>query len=141
MGYLVACGTLSLMFGLLLVASPGLLGVLGGFCNHLLFYLDKKLWPIRFLVGAILIVVGAWKLYVIMDYELWQVWHLHVTWFVSILFGIFFLAFPVFLKRFSDFSDLVILSTDKVVMGARKLVGIVLIIVSVYIFYGAYYIR
>jgi hypothetical protein len=88
-----------------------------------------------------LIVVGAWKLYVIINYELGHLWHMHVSWSISILFGILFLLFPAFLKGFSDFSDRVILSTDKVVMGARKLVGIVLIMVSVYIFYGAYYIR
>lgn len=137
--YLFICAAVSFLFGFFLLLSPGILGLLGAFCNKIILTIDEKLWRFRIALGIILIVIAAWKLYVIVNYELWDVWHIHVPWVVSIIFGLLFLLFPFILKRFSEISNQTVLSTDELVMAGRKIVGIIFIIISLYIFYGAYY--
>ncbi|KPJ69879.1 hypothetical protein AMJ44_02120 [candidate division WOR-1 bacterium DG_54_3] len=136
MEYLIAAGTISLLFGLLLLFAPIFLGNLGAICNRVLIYLDEKLEPVKVWIGITLIIVGGWLLYVSANYP--EVYYLPTFWIICFVFGLLFLFFPHWLSWLSNISNRVIFSTDEVVMGARKLVGIVLLIIGIYIFYMVY---
>jgi len=56
-------------------------------------------------------------------------------------FGLLFLFFSNWLAWLSNVSNKVIFSTDDVVIGSRKIVGVVLLIASFYIIYAAYIIK
>ena len=54
---------------------------------------------------------------------------------VAIAFGLLLLFFPGWLSWLSKASNAVLFSTDDLVSGARKTFGVILIIISFYIFY------
>ena len=68
-----------------------------------------------------------------------SLWYLNIVAFIALFFGLLFLFFPNGLKFLSDISNTMLVSTDDMVMGARKTIGVLLIILSIYIFYAAYY--
>ena len=139
MEYLIASGSIALVFGLLLLFAPVFLGSFGALCNRVLMYLDEKLEPIKVWIGLFLLIVGGWVLYISANYP--ELGYLVAVWMICFIFGLLFLFFSNWLSWLSTISNRVIFTTDEVVMGARKLVGIVLLIISIYIFYMAYTIR
>lgn len=136
MSYLLTVAIVTLVFGLILLFSPGFLKRLGDICNRVILYLDNKLEPFKVWVGLVLIAVGAWLLYVVVQYP--ELNYLSSIWIISMAFGLLFLFFPNWLSWLSKVSNKVVFSTDDVVIGARKIIGVVLLIICVYIFYGAY---
>ena len=139
MGYLVLLGLVILFFALFLLFMPNFLGKLGGLCNRVILYLDEKLQPIKVWIGLLLVAVGGWLLYVVANYP--ELWYLTAVWMICMLFGLLFLVLPNWLSWLSNLSNKIILSTDEVVMGSRKIIGIVLLIISIYVFYAAYAVR
>jgi hypothetical protein len=131
--YLIVAGIVALFFGISLLLSPSLLGGLGAVCNRAILFLDEKLEPVKKWVGVLLLAVGAWLLYVVITYP--ELGYLTALWLVCFIFGLLFLFFSSWLSWLSNVSNRVIFSTDDVVMGSRKIVGIVLLIVGIYIFY------
>ncbi|MFH1347492.1 MAG: hypothetical protein ABIH22_02270 [Candidatus Margulisiibacteriota bacterium] len=136
MGYLLTFAIVTLVFGLILLFTPNFLMRLGDICNRVILYLDNLLAPFKVWVGLILLVAGAWILYVVIRYP--EITNLDAVWVISLAFGLLYLFFPNWLSWLSQVSNKIIFSTDDVVIGARKIVGVVLLIVSIYIFYGAY---
>ena len=139
MEYLIASGAVSLLFGLFLLFAPIFLGKLGEICNRVLLYLDEILEPIKVWAGLLLLIIGGWVLYVSANYP--EIVHLPPVWIICLAFGLLFLFMPNWLAWLSTVSNKVIFSTDEVVMGSRKIVGIVLLIIGIYIYYMLYTIR
>lgn len=139
MGYLLALALISLVFGLILLFMPNLLMRLGEVCNKIILFLDEKLQPVRIWVGIVLILIGGWLLYVAIQYP--ELSYLNAVWLICLGFGLLFLFFSNWLTWLSNVSNKVIFSTDDVVIGSRKIVGVVLLIASFYILYSAYVIK
>ncbi|MFC1568457.1 hypothetical protein ACFL37_02020 [Candidatus Margulisiibacteriota bacterium] len=136
MTYLLVSGIVSLLFGALFLLSPALLGSLGQALNRVIMFLDQKLESLKLWIGLLLLAVGAWLLYVVANYA--ELAYLTPVWIVCLAFGLLFLFFPQWLAWLSNVSNRVVFSTDDVVMGSRKIFGIILLIFSIYIFYGLF---
>jgi hypothetical protein len=104
--------------------------------NRVVFFLDKKLAAMKKWIGLVLLLIGAWVLYVAVGYP--EAVSLTPVWIVCLTFGFLFLFFGDWLTWLSNLSNQIVLSTDEAVMGARKIIGIILIIFSIYIFYASY---
>ncbi|HTY13493.1 MAG TPA: hypothetical protein VMD02_04835 [Candidatus Omnitrophota bacterium] len=138
MAYLLFTGLLSLLFGILFLFSPEVISTVGNFCNKTVVVLDDFIAPVKMLVGLLLVAASAWMLWMVFPYG--DLWYVHLVAYIIMFFGLLFVFFPGALKSVSDFANRVLLSTDDLVMGARKMIGILFIILSVYIFYSAFYI-
>ncbi|MEE8637516.1 MAG: hypothetical protein V3T21_00565 [Candidatus Margulisiibacteriota bacterium] len=139
MGYLFALGSIILVFAVILLFAAKFLGKLGEVCNRVVLYLDEKLQPIKVWIGLLLIAVGGWLLYVVANYP--ELGYLTSIWIICLLFGLLFLVLPNWLSWLSNLSNKIIFSTDEVVMGSRNIIGIVVLIISIYVFYAAYAVR
>jgi hypothetical protein len=137
MTYMVFAGLVSLFFGLLFLLSPEVLTKLGKACNKTLVVIDHTIDPVKAIVGVIFLLLGAWILWMVFPYG--ELWYLNLIAALSLFFGLLFMFYPSGLKFLSDVSNTILLSTDDVVMGARKTIGVMLIILSIYIFYASYY--
>jgi hypothetical protein len=135
MAYLWICAIVSLVFGLLFIASPAILGALGSIFNAALFTLNGWLMRYRFWLGLLLVVVGAWLFYIGLQYP---EWYITTAWVVAIVFGLLFLFLPNWLTWLSNASDSVLLSTDNLAMGWRRIIGIALVVAGIYIVYALY---
>jgi len=135
--WLIFSGIVALLFGLLFV-SDGLLGKIGAVGNQIIAPLDEILYKGRMFVGLILVAAGLWIAYVAANYT-GLAW-LNVVWIIAVFFGLLFLFLsPMadgFIKSFDSGAF-----TDELVLGSRKVVGIILVIVSLWIFYSAYLVR
>ncbi len=138
MALLLTCGIISLVFGLLLLASPAILGSLGAICNAVLLTLNGWLMRFRLGIGWALLALGAWMLYVAAQYPSG---YLTAAWVITVGFGLLFTFFPGWLTYLSKVSNAVLLSTDELVMGSRRVVGVVVLIISFYIFYAVLLVR
>jgi hypothetical protein len=136
MEYLWLSAIVGLVFGLLLLVSPSVLGALGSVFNSALFTLNGWTLRYRMWLGLVLLVIGAWVFYVGLQYP---DPYIATTWIVAVVFGLLFLFLPGWLKWLSGAADAVFLSTDELVMGWRRVVGIVLVVASAYILYGIFY--
>jgi len=139
MGYLITIGVIVLVFGLSLLFTPNALGKIGEISNRIILYLDEKLQPAKLWIGLVLIAVAAWLLYVVAKYP--ELNYLNAVWIISLFFGLLFVFLPNWLAALSNVSNRIVFSTDEVVMGSRKIFGIILLIISIYIFYAAYAVR
>jgi hypothetical protein len=133
MTYLLACALISLLFSLLLLGAPKLLGSLGDLSNKTIVVFDGWLMGLRLWIGLVLLVLGGWMMYVSVNYP---DPFLTAAWLLTVGFGFLFLLFPGWLKWLSSVSNVVLLSTDDLIMGTRRIVGIVLLVVSLYMFYA-----
>ncbi|MFA5113643.1 MAG: hypothetical protein WC529_05030 [Candidatus Margulisiibacteriota bacterium] len=136
MEYLWVCGLTSLVFGLLLLLNPSVLGTLGSVLNKVLFTVNGWTFNYRVWIGLGLLAIGAWMMYVGLSYP---DPYITAAWVVTITFGLLFLVLPNWLKWLSSVSNIMLLSTDELVMGARRLIGVLMLIISLYIFYGIFY--
>ncbi len=135
MDYLWFCALVSLVFGLLFLASPDVLGALGTVCNAALFVLNGQTMRFRVWIGIILLIIAAWVFYVGLQLP---VWYLTVTWLVALAFGLLYLFLPEWLSWLSKASNAMLLSTDELMIGWRRVIGVVLVVASVYMFYGIF---
>ena len=138
MSYLLTCALISLFFALLLLGAPKLLGALGDWANKTLGVFDGWLLGFRLWIGLGLLVLGGWMMYVSVNYPNP---FLTAVWLLTVAFGLLFLLFPGWLKWLSTVSNVVLLSTDDLILGTRRIVGIVLLIVSLYMFYALTLVR
>jgi len=135
MDYLWFCALVSLVFGLLFLASPQALGTLGEVFNAALFVLNGQTMRFRVWIGIAFLVIAAWFFYVGLGTP---AWYLTVCWIVTLAFGLLYLLLPGWLSWLSKASNALLLSTDELALGWRRVIGIALIVASVYIFYGIY---
>jgi hypothetical protein len=135
MEYLLVCGIVSLVFALMLLLGPALLGSLGSVLNAVIFTVNGWTLKYRIWIGLVLLVIGGWIMVVGLNYP---APYITAAWLVTIAFGLLFLVLPNWLKWLSGISNILLLSTDELVMGARSLIGVVMLVISLYIFYGLY---
>ena len=110
--------------------------MLDAFFNRPLIYLDQKLRSARILSGLGLVMVGGWLIWVVFSYP--QLLYLNIIGIILVLFGMFYLFLPGWLDRISEIMNRSLLSPDEIVIGVRKSLGIIFIIIAIYIFYSAY---
>ncbi len=135
MVYLWFCAIVSLVFGLLFLSSPELLGSWGKVLNAALFALNGQTVRYRFWIGLVLLVISVWVFYVGLQTA---AWYLTATWIVALVFALLYLLVPHWLSWLSKASNAVLLSTDELAIGGRKVIGILLLIAAAYIFYGIF---
>jgi len=136
MGWLVTAELISLLAGVLLLIADKKLHTLGEFLNKPLFYFDNLINGIKIPAGIALVLVGGWIISVAFQYP--ALWALGVAGAVLLLLGLLYLFFPVWLVSLSSISNQLLFSTDDFVMGARKSIGIILIVCALYIFFAVY---
>lgn len=137
MEYLISAAILSLLFGMLFLMSPEILGKWGEIGNRTIMVLDEKLSSLHLVIGLMLLILGGFIIWAILPYG--ALWYLHSIGIISLFFGILYLAAPKGLKTLSTIFNVVLLSTDEVVLAARKTAGITLLAAGIYILYSVYY--
>lgn len=137
MEYLILAAIVSLLFGILFLMSPETLGKWGEAGNRTIMVIDEKLSSIRLLTGLALLILGGFIIWAVAPYG--ALWYLHLIGIISIFFGILYLAAPDGLKMLSTIFNVVLLSTDEVVLAVRKTIGIILLVAGAYILYSVYY--
>jgi hypothetical protein len=135
MEWLITSGIVSLLAGLFLLAGERFRR-LGDLLNKPVAYIDSALGAARIPVGIVLVIAGGWVISVAFSYPV--LWYLHVIGIAVLFFGLLYLFLPQWLAVFSQAADRILFTADEVVLGARKGVGVVLIVVAIYIFYVAY---
>ena len=135
MSYLFFCALVSLIFGLLFLVSPEVLGTMGSVFNAGLFTLDSLIMRYRLWLGIVLLAIAAWIFYVGLQFA---VWYIIASWMVALGFGLLFLFLPGWLPWLSKASNAMLVSTDEIILGWRRVIGIGLIVSSIYIFYGIF---
>ena len=133
MVYLVIAGLVALVFGLILIIAPDNLKEFCKICDHIIMVIDEKIEPHKLWVGTALIVSSAILFYVTRHSALF-----HPLWIVALFFGLLYLIFPDWLIKLSEKADRVILPTDEYVLGASKVVGSILVMASLIIFFSAF---
>ncbi|MEE8637517.1 MAG: hypothetical protein V3T21_00570 [Candidatus Margulisiibacteriota bacterium] len=136
MVWLITIGVVLLIFGALFIFSREMLLAIGEFLNKPVGYIDKGFRAYRMLVGIVLVIIGGWVISVAFSYP--ELWYLHIIGVVVLFFGLLYLFLPGWLDWLSKVLDQILLSTDEAVIGARKSLGIILIVVAIYVFYSAY---
>ena len=135
MSYLLFCALVGLCFGLLFLISPAVLGKLGAMLNVVLFTLNGQTLRYRFWIGIVLLAIAAWIFYVGLQFP---VWYMVALWMVPLIFGLLFLFLPGWLTWMSKASNAMLLPTDELAIGWRRVIGIALIVAGLYILYGIF---
>jgi hypothetical protein len=135
MSYLLFCALVSLIFGLLFLASPEVLGTMGTVFNAGLYTLDSGIMRYRVWLGIILLAVGAWIFYIGLQFT---AWYIVFSWIVALAFGLLFLLLPGWLTWLSKASNALLVSTDELALGWRRVIGVALVVAGIYIFYGIF---
>ena len=135
MSYLLFCALVSLIFGLLFLVSPAVLGRLGTVLNLVLFTLNGQTLRYRIWIGIVFLAIAAWVFYVGLQAP---GWYMVALWIVPLVFGLLFLFLPGWLSWMSKASNAMLLPTDELAIGWRRLIGILLIVAGLYILYGIF---
>ncbi len=136
MGWLVTAELVSLLAGVLLLMADKKVHKLGEFLNKPFVYLDNFVNSVKIPAGILLVLFGGWFFSVSIKYP--SLWLLGVVGIVLLLFGFLYLFLPGWLGSLSKISNQLLFSTDDFVMGARKSIGVILIICALYIFFAVY---
>jgi len=137
MEYLIFAGLVSFLFGLLFLISPEVLMKMGAVSNRTIMVLDEKISPVKSIVGIVLILAGVFMVWSVYPYN--DLWYVTIIAVISLFFGFLFVFFPNGLKFLSDACNMILISPeDELIMGARKTIGILLVILSIYLFYVYY---
>jgi hypothetical protein len=136
MGWLVIAELASLLTGLLLLLADKNFHRVSALLNKPIFYLDGLINSVKLPAGIMLVICGGWLISVALGH--FSLWFLGALGAVLVLFGLLYLFLPNWLGPLSKISDKFIFSTDDFVLGARKSIGIILIVCALYIFFAAY---
>jgi hypothetical protein len=131
---------IAFLSGLVLLLTPRLFKRFCIYCDRIVFTIDHKIKAYRTSSSIVLIMIAGWLLYMAVKYPgIARV--MHPLWIILLFLGVLYLFFPGWLERLIIISDRDVFPTDQFVMGACRIAGILLVIASVYIFYGAYIFR
>lgn len=136
MGWLVAAELISLLAGVLLLMADRKFNKLGEFLNRPFIYFDNLVNGMKIPAGIVLILAGGWFISIAWQYP--SLWTLGAAGAFLLLFGFLYLFFPAWLGSLSRLSNQLLFSTDDFVMGARKSIGLILIVCALYIFFAVY---
>ncbi|MFH1347993.1 MAG: hypothetical protein ABIH22_04810 [Candidatus Margulisiibacteriota bacterium] len=131
--YLIISGLTSFVFGLLfLIAPTGFWLAITSFFNKPALFVESKLRSYHFPAGFIFLFLGTWLIFlVIADPGLW---YFHIVGGAFVIAGLFYIFAPDWLVWLSNLSGKVIITFDQIAIASRVSLGIVLILVSIYIF-------
>jgi hypothetical protein len=135
--YLIFAGSIALFFGAVMLFTPGFLRGLSRFFDRLIIRLDRSLRSYSTSAGIVLFMIAAWFFYMSCRYPEGRTF-LTPVWILCLIFAVLYLFFPPWLDWLTEVSDRNIFPTDEYVMGACRIAGIILMLTSVYIFFGAY---
>jgi hypothetical protein len=135
MEWLVTAEIISLLAGLLLLFAGENLRRLGKFFNQPIVYIEGLLNSIRIPAGLTLIIAGGWMISVAASYP--DLWYLYATGAPVLFFGLLYLFLPDWIDSLSKLADQLLFSTDDFILGARRSIGIVLIVAAVYMYFSA----
>jgi hypothetical protein len=137
--WLIVSGIVVLVFGILFFFFGALCKHPSEVCDRVLFVLDDILNPYRIPVGIVLLAVGAWILYLVMQYP--ENYLLHLVWVILMVFGLFYVFLPHWQARISATMNRTVFNTDRFVMRFCKTVGVILLLAAAYIVYASLSIR
>jgi hypothetical protein len=135
--YLVVAGMVALVFGAILLFTPSFFQSICLVCDRLLFNLDDTLQPYKNSIGIVLLLVAGWLFYMALRYPAVALM-IHPIWIIVLVFALLYIFLPNWLVRISEVTNRNVFPTDKYIMGACRVAGTVLLIMSVYIFHAAY---
>ena len=136
MEFLIVAGIIALLFGILAVFSREILQKMGAVLNKPVVVVDEKLKAVRIPLGIALVLLGGWIISVAFSYP--ELWYLHLIGIVVLFFGLLYLFVPQWLDVISRFLNQSMLSTDEIIIGTRKTIGVLLILAAIYIFYSVF---
>jgi len=139
MGWINAAGIIIMVAGVLLLFSGDLVNRLSQFFGVTIIMIDEKMAQNRFLVGALLVAAGLWLGWIAMVYS--SLWYFYIIAGLALLCGALYLVFSKWLKPVSQIANQLIFCTDDVVIHSRRITGLGLLVVSIYIFYSVSKIR
>lgn len=102
-------------------------------------HIDNIINSFRMPAGILLIIIGGWVISVAFNYP--ALWYFHAIGITIIFFGLLYLFLPSWLARLSQVADQMIFSTDELILDSRHAMGMVLIGVSLFIFYSVFRIK
>ncbi|MFH1347491.1 MAG: hypothetical protein ABIH22_02265 [Candidatus Margulisiibacteriota bacterium] len=136
MEWLITAGIIALILGIFSIFSREMLLNVGAALNKPVVYVDDKLKAVRMPFGVALVVIGGWIISVAFNYPM--LWYLHLVGIIILFFGLLYLFVPQWLDVISKFLNQSMLSTDEIIIGTRKTIGVLLILAAIYIFYSVY---
>lgn len=130
-----AAGIVGILFGLVLMVSPGFIKKFSNYCDEVILSVDSNLNPYRLIVGVLLLLAAAWSVYIIRiaDFDLF----FYPILVLALLFGVLYLLLPNWLANFSNWANKHVFTTDVYILSASKIIGLAFLILGVYIIYIA----
>ncbi|MCU0640821.1 MAG: hypothetical protein MUC35_01890 [Candidatus Margulisbacteria bacterium] len=130
----LAAGAVSAFFGFLFLLLPlGFWRWLNALCNLPLFHVEVSLRRHNLVFGLLLIAGGGWIIHSLWDYPGYYLGFV-AGGALIIAVGLLYLFWPDWMLRLSRLSDQDVLLMDRIALSSRFSLGIVLLLVSVYIF-------
>jgi hypothetical protein len=131
--YLFISGLVSLIFGILFLIAPARFWErFGTVVNRPVLQVERKIRPYNFPVGFIFLIIGTWLIFLVLGEP--EFWYLHIFGIVLVLVGLLYIFVPDWLLWLSSMSGKEIITFDEIAIASRISLGIVLILVSIYIF-------
>lgn|GEM_PF-517609 len=135
--FLIVAGTLALVSGLIMLLTPRAFESFCRYCDRVVFTLDDKLQEYKYSSGIVMIMVAVWLFFMGLRYPR-SASLLHPLWIIVLIFGSLYLFFPSWLTWLSGVANRNVLPVDRYVLGVCRLAGIILVLLSVYVFCGAH---
>ena len=139
MTFLIVSAIVAFLAGIFLFFAGDSVKKVSDLLNRIIFHLDEALCSARLASGLILLLLGGWIVYTGMAHPVFS--YLTLVGGLIVVFGLLYLFFPSWLGAMSDWADRIMLSTDDIIFHARRISGVVLILISLYIVYSAFQIK
>ena len=136
MTLLLIVGTLSVLFGLILLIYPSGLISLYKAADQIVVMVDEALKKQRIVTGILLLAVAGWIGY--LSFVMAEAAVLHPIWMIALAFGLMYLLAPGWLKSLSQMLDSSVFNTNDYVMSRAKSFGLFFIIAGLYILVAIY---
>lgn len=131
--YLVISGLTSLIFGILfLIAPESFWQKVSGAFNKPVIYVEKSLRSYHFPVGFLFLILGTWLIFLVLADP--ALWFFHLVGIAFVITGLLYIFAPDWLLWLSNASGKEIITFDQIAIASRVSLGVVLILVSIYIF-------
>jgi hypothetical protein len=131
--YLVISGLTSLIFGILFLLAPDSFwqAVARAF-NKPVVFVESGLRAYHFPAGFLFLLLGTWLIFLVLADP--ALWYFHILGVAFVVAGLLYIFAPDWLLWISRISGKEIVTFDQIAIASRVSLGIVLILVSIYIF-------
>ena len=131
--YLIIAGLTSLIFGILFLLAPDKFWQsVAGMFNKPVIYVESGLRSYHFPVGFLFLILGSWLIFLVLADPYF--WYFHLLGIAFVITGLLYIFAPDWLLWLSNASGKEIITFDQIAIASRVSLGIVLILVSIYIF-------